>query len=62
MSSRQRDLERMQRNRDLLRRMESGANLSLMSPEQTFFPPRPLIKKDKEIIQALYGKEPPKKK
>jgi hypothetical protein len=42
------DLEskRKRENKDLIERMKRGENLSRIPPEATWYPPRPLIKKD----------------
>lgn len=47
---------RLQKNNDLIRRMRSGEDLRVMTPDQTFFPPRPVIKKDAQLMLRLYGK------
>lgn len=50
------DLEkqRLERNADLVRRMKLGESLALIPTDQTFFPPRPSLKKDLKAINRLY--------
>jgi len=36
--------------------MRGGEDLRVMTPEQTFYPPRPTIKKDVQLMLRLYGK------
>lgn len=45
---------RKARNRDLLLRMQSGDALQSYSTEASFFPPRPMVEKDKEAMRRLY--------
>ena len=49
--------ERERRNKDLVRRMKKGENLTAYNTQDTWFPNRPLIKKDKELIKKLYNEE-----
>jgi hypothetical protein len=44
---------RQKHNNDVLRRFKSGDSL-LGRPESTWFPPRPAIKKDKNLIASVY--------
>jgi len=37
-------------NRDLVRRLKAGEPLNRYKPEDTWFPPRPNIKKDKKVL------------
>jgi hypothetical protein len=46
---------RRRRNADVLRRMRIGDPLQDLDARQTWFPPRPLIKKDPEAIFRLYN-------
>jgi len=48
--------DRMKRNRELISRMRRGEDLKTFSAEQSWFPPRPLISKDKKEIARLYGR------
>lgn len=48
---------RKKENDDLIARMRKGESLSRCRPQDTWFQPRPLIKKDKEAISRLYKKE-----
>lgn len=41
-------------NRKILKRMEKGETLNLYSPQSSWFPPRPIIKKDKKAVKELY--------
>lgn len=45
---------RKQRNADLLRRMRSGEPLTSFDSRASWFPPRPIIKKDAREIERLY--------
>ena len=45
--------ERSQRNRDILNRRLQGDAL-MGRPQDTWFPPRPSIKKDEEAVKRLY--------
>ena len=45
---------RMKENADLVRRMKDGQSLSRIPQSATFFPPRPVIEKDKEAQNRLY--------
>ena len=46
---------REKHNQDLLERMKSGENLQRYSSQASWFPPRPIIKKDNGAIEMLYG-------
>lgn len=50
------DEERKKRNQDIIRRMKRGDPLQGRSSD-TWFPPRPTIKKDKEAIKKLLGED-----
>jgi hypothetical protein len=45
---------RKKRNEELIDRMRAGESLHLYKASDTFFPPRPLIKKDKKLIKILF--------
>lgn len=42
-------------NKNLIKRMRNGESLQLMPNEMTFFPPRPLCKKDKKAMAKCYN-------
>ena len=46
---------RKRKNADVISRMRSGDPLVLIPISDTWFPPRPLVTKDRESIQKLYG-------
>lgn len=46
---------RAKENEEIIQRMRNGETHSLIPPAATWFPPRPLIQKDKESIKKLYG-------
>lgn len=46
---------RKSENDDLIRRMRMGESLVRVDVLDTWFPPRPTIKKDKDAIRRLYG-------
>jgi len=46
---------RKKANEELLRKMKSGESLKTVSVQATWFPPRPIIKKDGDKIKELYG-------
>ena len=48
---------RKQRNRDIIERMFRGETLATVPQAATWFPPRPIIQKNQEIISKLYGKD-----
>jgi hypothetical protein len=48
---------RKRKNADVISRMRSGDPLVLIPSSATWFPPRPLVEKDKESIKKLYGTE-----
>ena len=49
------DEKRKERNRSLINRMKSGEDLSLYKSSDTWFPPRPVIQKNRDAIRRLYG-------
>ena len=51
------DEKRRKHNEDLIRRFKAGMNILNYSAEDTWFPPREIIKKDKEKVKQLYGEE-----
>lgn len=42
-------------NEKLIELMKQGFSCNFVKPESTWFPPRPIIKKDPKAIQKLYG-------
>lgn len=49
---------RDERNADVIRRMKGGDQLSSFNSYSSWFPPRPIIEKDKDAVKSLYGTEP----
>ena len=49
---------RKERNADVIRRMQSGDQLSSFNSYSSWFPPRPIIEKDSKAVKALYGTAP----
>jgi len=47
---------RRRRNDDILRRLKQGDKL-MSSPESTWFPPRPSIKKDPLLVASVYCRD-----
>lgn len=45
---------RREHNRDLIRRMRNGDSLKTVDSRASWFPPRPIIKKDPDAIRKLY--------
>ncbi len=41
-------------NREIIERMKSGDTLQRYSTQSSWFPPRPVIKKDLKAIETLY--------
>lgn len=48
---------RKSHNDKLLRKMKAGENLTTVDTFSLWFPPRPTIKKDTDIIKELYGSD-----
>lgn len=48
---------RKNRNKELVERMRAGERLSNFSAQLSWFPPRPQIKKDENLISKLYGEK-----
>ena len=46
--------KRKQRNKDIIERMKKGDPLSSFNPSSSFFPPRPIITKNKKDIERVY--------
>lgn len=46
---------RSQRNADILRRMRNGDPLNAIDSRASWFPPRPVIKKDQSEMARLYN-------
>lgn len=49
--------ERKRRNQDLIERAQRGENTALIPPQATWFPPRPLIKKDRKSMLKLFDEK-----
>ena len=49
--------KRKAKNADLIARMKAGESTSLYIPQATWFPPRPIIEKDKDIVKKLFEVE-----
>lgn len=47
--------KRKNRNKDLIERLKRGESTQLIPTQMTWYPPRPIIKKDNEIVKQLYG-------
>lgn len=45
---------RKKHNKDLLRRMQAGESLKAFDSSSSWFPPRPVIRKDQDAIRRLY--------
>ena len=48
---------RLDRNKQLIKRMRSGETLTTFSSFSSWFPPRPMIEKDPEAVAKLYGED-----
>ena len=46
---------RRERNADLIRRIQAGESTSSFNSFSSWYPPRPIIEKNNEAIQKLYG-------
>lgn len=51
---------RRSHNNDLIRRMRGGESLTAIDSKASWFPPRPIIQKDKSEMTRLYGAHEPK--
>jgi hypothetical protein len=49
---------REKHNQDIIERMKSGDTLQRYTAQSSWFPPRPVIKKDSQAIEILYGATP----
>jgi hypothetical protein len=49
--------KRDERNRDIVERMKRGESLTSFNTKNSWFPPRPVIEKNKEVLKLLYEKE-----
>ncbi len=49
------DAKRKAENDDLIARMKRGESLSRCAPQDTWFQPRPTIKKDQKEMARVYG-------
>ncbi|MGE0173558.1 MAG: hypothetical protein AB7T49_12245 [Oligoflexales bacterium] len=43
------------RNQDLLRKMKKGESLTSFNSLDSWYPPRPVIEKDRDAVKKLYG-------
>jgi len=48
---------RQKRNAELIRKMKKGESLTSFTTDGSWFPPRPVIKKDKKLVSKLHGLE-----
>ncbi|MBI2601929.1 MAG: hypothetical protein HYW48_02640 [Deltaproteobacteria bacterium] len=48
---------RKKRNEELIKRMRRGDVLHTYDAQTSWYPPRPVIKKDKKELARLYGEE-----
>ena len=46
--------KRKEKNDEILRKLKAGESLSLSQVRDSWFPPRPKIKKDTEAMRKLY--------
>jgi len=51
------DYYRRKRNEEILEKFFKGESLAKVPPQATWFPPRPIIKKDHKEMARLYGTE-----
>jgi hypothetical protein len=49
--------QRKQHNLELIRRMRSGDSLCSYNSTDSWFPPRPMVKKDKDAMAKLYKQD-----
>lgn len=49
------DEHRRRENRDIIERMKRGETLVKTDVMSTWFPPRPIVKKDKREMARIYG-------
>ena len=50
-------VRRKKRNDELIKRMKHGDVLHTYDAQASWYPPRPVIKKDKKELTRLYGEE-----
>jgi len=48
------DERRSEENEAVIARMRAGCSHSLVPPQATWWPPRPIIEKDKDAVKRLY--------
>lgn len=48
--------KRKNRNRQIIEKMKRGEDLVAFDAFSSWFPPRPILKKDKKALEKLYGK------
>ena len=51
-------VQRKSHNEDLIYRMKNGESLQNQTAVESWFPPRPVIKKNTGAMKSLYGDEP----
>lgn len=49
---------RQDRNQDVLRKMKAGESLSSFDSMRSWYPERPPIEKDQEMVKRLFGNQP----
>lgn len=54
--------ERKRKNQELLARVRNGESTALIPASATWFPPRPILKKDEKEIKRLFGEDDPDEK
>jgi hypothetical protein len=47
--------KRQKHNKEIVERMRRGEELAEVDMMESWFPPRPIIKKDKKLMSRLYG-------
>lgn len=57
MSESKAERARKEKNKDLVERMRRGESLSQFDKEESWYPKRPKIKKDKKELDRLYGED-----
>lgn len=55
MNSKDEAEKRRKANKSILERFMRGETLATVPPDATWYPPRPIIAKDKEAIKKIYG-------
>lgn len=57
IKSNKEEQKRREHNGDLIRRMKDGETLTSFDSTSSWFPPRPIVKKDQRAIERLYREE-----